>query len=184
MNIKNFSLGRTAHTPHVTIAYTQITRIIKNGNSAHADTGWHLITFLFHLFSCFSNHPSFEPPRQGGSAWCHGSCFELVCLGCSRAFGSCDALSLSCALHVPGLVSQGLRAVHHVPRDAHDDGDDDACVSSVRRNCVMKTHIKAKWNNMIGSSSTWETAIYRNYTILVFEGRLAYFTFTMIFTPI
>ena len=130
------------HSPHPSChncLHTDKTEHQKIGNSAHADTGWHLITFLFHLFSCLSNHPFFEPPRQGSSAWCHGSCFELVCLGCSRAFGSCDALSLSCALHVPGLVSQGLRAVHH----AHDDGDDDACVSSVRRNCVMKTHIKA-----------------------------------------
>ncbi len=35
-------------------------------------------------------------------------------------------------------------ATRYLVRDADDDGDDDACVSRARRNCVMKTYRETK----------------------------------------
>ena len=98
---------------------------------AHADEGWDTITFPY------SNDPFLSHPAR--AAWCHGSCFALVCLGYSKAF-------------------KGLRAVPHVPRDAYHDGHDDARVSRAQRNCGMTTH-RNPWKNVIGSSSTGERDI-------------------------
>ena len=45
-------------------------------------------------------------------------------------------------------------ATRYLVRDADDDGDDDACASRAR--CIQRN----QRNSVIGSSSTWATAIY------------------------
>ena len=94
-----------------------------------------------------SSNCFFEPPRQGGLAWCHESFFELVYLGWSKVFNfrSCDCLSPSCLLHVPGLVSRVCGRFTTSPAMLVMMVmicDDDVCVSNGRRNCVMKTQIE------------------------------------------